>query len=182
MNANKNTVRKSNCQTGFTLVELLIAIAVLGILMSIALPNLSQMLRRIQVNSLTGELSTSFQQARNEAITKNARVLTCASNSGGTGCASSTDWNTNGWLVCLAIGSATACDASTAEIPNPISRHESVPTSTAVVAGPSTPVAFTSNGGLALGSATITVTITGPDSTSTTVTIQPTGFVRATRL
>lgn len=168
---------------GFTLVEIMIVIAVLSILMTIALPNLSAMLRRIQVNAVSNSLATSLQQGRNEAIKLGARVLVCASNTAGDACVASTDWGTNGWIVCHDTDGDSTCDASTAELPNPLYVQGPVVSGTATVAGPSAPVVFTSTGSCSTPTTSPHLTVTAVDATgTTTVSIQGSGFVKGTRI
>jgi type IV fimbrial biogenesis protein FimT len=80
---------------GFTLVELIVAIAVLGILLSISLPSLDGMLLSGKLRSYANELVASVYLARSEAIKTNSTVRLCASSSG-TGCDG--DW-AQGWVV-----------------------------------------------------------------------------------
>lgn len=71
---------------GFTLVELLVAIAVLGILSSVALPSLRDvMLDSARTSSLNTMLS-ALQLARNEALQQRREVTVCPSASLEGGC------------------------------------------------------------------------------------------------
>ena len=84
---------------GFTLVELLVTLAVMSIVASMALPAFNTMVesnrRAATVNDLLGSLHT----ARAEAITRNRRVTLCRSNAARTACLTGAgDWN-NGLLV-----------------------------------------------------------------------------------
>ena len=168
---------------GFTLIEIMIVLAVMTILMSIAAPSLSDLLRRIKVNSISSSLVTSLQQGRNEAIKLGARVLVCASNAAGTDCSTSTDWGANGWIVCADINGNSSCDASTAALPNPIYVQGPVPAGTATVTGPATPVIFTSSGSCATPTTAPHLTVTAVGATSTTtVSVQGSGYVKGTRI
>ena len=93
-------------QAGFTLIELLVTIAVTSILMSVALPNLRDLVvgsqRDAMVNTLVGDL----HHARSESIKRAGRVTVCARRSGtGATCSEAAvpDWR-NGWLVFLDEG------------------------------------------------------------------------------
>ncbi len=54
---------------GFTLVELVITLALLSIVATIAAPNLMQLVRNNQVQAKADELKTFLQYARGQAVT-----------------------------------------------------------------------------------------------------------------
>ncbi|HSC80899.1 MAG TPA: GspH/FimT family pseudopilin [Chitinolyticbacter sp.] len=89
-------------QTGFTLIEAMIVIALISIIMGIAAPSLRSMMQDSRLASASEEMLTSMMLARTEAIKRNARVMLCNSTdpaAASPSCASSTpDWKT-GWLV-----------------------------------------------------------------------------------
>jgi len=82
-------------QQGFTLMELMVAIAILAILISIAAPSFTHLIARKQVDSFTTQVVGAMQLARSEAITRNTNVSICP-RSGATSCGGS--W-LNGLLV-----------------------------------------------------------------------------------
>jgi type IV fimbrial biogenesis protein FimT len=82
---------------GFTLVELMIALTVLGILAAAALPSMTTFVKGQRVKAAVSDVYASLIFARSEAIKRNQRVVLCAS-SDGTGCANSTNW-AQGWIV-----------------------------------------------------------------------------------
>ncbi len=85
-----------NYTRGFTLVELMVTVAVIGLLALAAVPAMTSMIRNSRLTGQTEELVASLQLARAEAIRRNARVTVCASTNGST-CASSTSWTE--WIV-----------------------------------------------------------------------------------
>lgn len=83
---------------GFTLVELLVVIAVMTILATVAFPQLGRMIANNQTVANYNMLITSVNLARTEAVKRNERVRICA---GSTVACGSSNWE-NGWIVVTA--------------------------------------------------------------------------------
>ncbi len=87
---------------GFTLVEVMITLAVIAIILMLALPSFSAYINHSRARQWSGQLLADFQYARSEAMRLKTNVLVCASNDGTTCIASSSgnlnDWS-NGWIV-----------------------------------------------------------------------------------
>jgi len=83
-------------QAGFTLLELLVIIGILGILAGVSLPSMMQTIGRISANSATRALANTINLARSEAIKRSTVVSFCAT-ANGTDCAAGT-WN-SGWMI-----------------------------------------------------------------------------------
>jgi len=64
-------------QRGFTLMELMLSITVLGILTALAVPSFTTMTNRNRLAAESNELLGAVQYARMEAIRTNARVTFC---------------------------------------------------------------------------------------------------------
>jgi type IV fimbrial biogenesis protein FimT len=92
-------VIKSQYFRGFTLVELMITLAVVAIVVSIAAPSLGQFIRENRAATQANNLLASIQMARSEAINRGMQV-TMRNTSGGSvwedGWTVFTDWNGNG--------------------------------------------------------------------------------------
>jgi type IV fimbrial biogenesis protein FimT len=104
------------------MIELLIVVGIGAILAAIAVPSLRDTLNNTRQSSALGLLINDLNQARGEAIKRNARVVLCVRNTAGTDCETAgagTDWKA-GWLVCIAVAGADTCAAATAAIPNPV--------------------------------------------------------------
>lgn len=83
---------------GFTLVELVITLAVVSVLVGIAAPSFRGMLATNRLASQTNELIAGINLARSEAIKRNRSVLFCrAANAAATACATGNSWEH--WIV-----------------------------------------------------------------------------------
>lgn len=85
---------------GFTLVELMIAIALLSILAAIALPAFDSFTLNNRLRAYANDFAAAARLARSEALKRNAPVRLCMSADGAT-CTSSGSWE-QGWLVVTA--------------------------------------------------------------------------------
>lgn len=93
-------------QQAFTLVELMVTIAILAIITTMAAPNLTQVLRNTKISSSSGDILNFLQQARTEAVRLGKTVTICAS-ADGTSCVSNNKSNWSVGIISKAEGSAT---------------------------------------------------------------------------
>lgn len=82
---------------GFSLAEMMIVIAVIGVLAAIAFPSFTAVVNGGRLSGMTNELVASIQIARSEAIRRNVRAVVCPS-ANGTSCSGGSDWSA-GWMV-----------------------------------------------------------------------------------
>lgn len=83
--------------TGFTVVELMVALAALAIVILIAVPGSSAMIEKYQLRSTSNNLHQGLSLARTESHARSMVVRLCPSSNGHT-CRSDGNWN-HGWLV-----------------------------------------------------------------------------------
>lgn len=82
---------------GYTLVEMLVALTVGGVLMAITVPSMTGLLNTQKSTSTVNALFTSLNLARSEAIKRNARAVMCKT-ADGVACTTQGGWE-QGWLV-----------------------------------------------------------------------------------
>ena len=81
---------------GFTLIELMVTVAILAVLLSIAVPSFRESIMNARMTGLANDIMADLNVARAEAVRRNARAYLCTS-SNGTTCTGSA-WNL-GWIV-----------------------------------------------------------------------------------
>ena len=83
-------------ENGFTLIELMIAVGLTGLLLSMAVPALDLFVSNARQTGAINDFVSTIHQARSTAVTTNARVTICPS-SGGTNC-EAVGWD-RGWIA-----------------------------------------------------------------------------------
>jgi type IV fimbrial biogenesis protein FimT len=78
-------------QRGFNLLELMVAITVLGVLLGIGVPSFTQMMRTNRLAEQSNSLVAALSYARSEAVKRGFRVSACPG--AGNACSGGTDWN-----------------------------------------------------------------------------------------
>ncbi|MGB3110423.1 MAG: GspH/FimT family pseudopilin [Psychrobacter alimentarius] len=76
MNASANNLpmKQQMTSSGFTLIELMVTIAVLAIIVSIAAPNISTQLANQRVKSTAATLASALKEAKNESMIRRQSV------------------------------------------------------------------------------------------------------------
>lgn len=86
-----------NKQTGYTLIELLVALAILGIIFAIAIPSYGSAMARAHMGAAESAIFTSINNAANFSFIGGTRAVLCPS-ADGLSCQNSFDWS-DGWLA-----------------------------------------------------------------------------------
>lgn len=93
----RSTSRIQARHLGFTLVELMITVALIAILAALAAPSFNDAILSNKLTGYSNSFVSSAQLARSEAIKRNTRVKLCISADGAV-CAASGGWQ-QGWIV-----------------------------------------------------------------------------------
>ena len=93
---------------GFTLIELMITIAVLAVLLVAVAPAMTDMILNNRMSAFSSDLMADLAAARSEALKRSQRVVICK-NSGTNASCGTGNWE-NGWLLYLDANSNTTLD------------------------------------------------------------------------
>lgn len=169
-------------QGGFTLIELMVTIAVLAIVVTIAAPSFTTMINNNRSVALGEELAIALNYARSEAVKRGSRVSICAS-SDGASCTAANTW-TQGWIVFT--DSATSDSAASPTVGTVLRRWEA-PNAGAVITVTQTAatnfIRYTRLGTLGRSSQiTVTSSVSGCGSDAArTITVGPAGLINVAR-
>ena len=164
---------RSGPAAGFTLIELMVTMAVVGILAVVAVPAMTAMINGNRLAGTSGEMAASLQLARSEAMRRNSRVTICASADGAT-CTNSSDWSS--WIV---MGRDNAADGGAGADEVIVARNAE---GTVQVSGPPGGIVFRPSG---LINAEATVSLCAPtealDENQRDITVMISGNITTTR-
>lgn len=150
---------------GFSLVELMVTVAVLAILSAVAVPSMTGLINANRLSSASSELVAAVQFARSEAVRRNVRVKLCGTADGAT-CSKAAAWS--GWLVVDESGAKP-------EVLRALVAPESLQ-----ISGPANGVVFRPSGLLsAASSLTVCMPTTNPSSNQRVITINVSGSARS---
>lgn len=93
---NRNQLEMVGRPLGFSLLELMITVAVLAILVTLATPAFTSIINSNRLTAGSNALLATMQYARSEAVRRNARVSVCPTGDGST-CEASGNWQN--WIT-----------------------------------------------------------------------------------
>ncbi|WP_215395794.1 GspH/FimT family pseudopilin [Rheinheimera oceanensis] len=93
-----NTIWPLKLQYGFTLVELMVTVAVLAIVMAVAVPSFTNLINSNRLTAQANEMLAALILARTEAIKRNESIVFCHSTDGER-CSVPPAAGWQGWLV-----------------------------------------------------------------------------------
>ena len=99
--------------TGFTLIELMVALTVFAITVTVAIPNLREFIQNNRLISQTNDVISTLQLARSEAVKRKQTISICGSSDGAT--CNTTSWE-QGWIVFVDVDGDRVIDAGVDEL------------------------------------------------------------------
>lgn len=102
------------CNTGFTLMELMVTISIAAILLSVAIPSFTPTIASNRLTTYANELVTALNLARSEAVKRGLRITLCKSTNGSS-CTGTDNWS-QGWIIFTDQNNNAAYDSSTETI------------------------------------------------------------------
>mgnify|MGYP003418665585 FL=1 len=101
---------KSIAVKGFTLIELVVTMAVLAILVALAAPSFESVFNNNRLTGNANQLLTGLQSARMEAVRRNARVVVCSNATPDVANDCNGAWQ--GWMTYVDDGAGNPLNAS----------------------------------------------------------------------
>jgi type IV fimbrial biogenesis protein FimT len=97
-------------RAGFSMMEMLVTLLILGLVAAIGLPSLDEFIDDNRLNAAIGDLQSSMQAGRAEAVGRNAYVTLCKKNADSTDCVTSGGWQ-QGWIIFVDVDGDGTVDA-----------------------------------------------------------------------
>lgn len=132
---------------GFSLLELMITIAVMAILLAIAVPSFRDVIHRNQVSSASNAMLASVNYARSEAVTRGQLVSICPGDKTA-GCTSGGKVFDQGWIVYTYPAGAASANQAYAAATSILLRSMGAQTNASIQAQGGTIITFGQQGQL----------------------------------
>lgn len=172
--------------SGFTLIELMVAIAVAAIILTVGIPSFISTINGARITSATNDFLVELAYARTEAIRRGQRITMCASanaNAANPAC-NGGPWTT-GWLMFEDLNRNAALDAGETIL----RRHEALPNNLTIIGNGNVTsfVSYTQSGNASLagvnagaqgGTIRVCMTHTLPANNARDINLDPSGSGR----
>ena len=139
---------------GFTMIELIITMTIVGIMVALAAPGMQSFVSNNRLTTQVNELLTDISHARSEAIIRSTTAGVCVTDVGGDTCVSSGNW-ANGRLVYYVCPSTDTTCTTGSNVAVKI--HEAM-TNDNTLDSPSDAIIFNKTGLLSSGAGQFTLT------------------------
>jgi type IV fimbrial biogenesis protein FimT len=100
--------------SGYTLLEVMVVVSILGILTALAAPSFTPIIERWRVRQAAEDLQSTLYYARSEAIKRGGNIAIQKTPNNTNGCTTALtdkDWDC-GWFVCEDVNGDGTCDAA----------------------------------------------------------------------
>jgi len=139
---------KRRAMRGFTLIELMIAVAIVGVFLALGLPEMRNLVRNQRLKTTSLDIFASLQLARSEAVKRNtSNVMMAGKTAGASG------WQ-SGWYVCVDSNSDGTCTAADLVLLDQDAVDASI-----TLSGPAAAVTYARDGRLPSGAAAAAFTL-----------------------
>ena len=167
---------------GFTVIELMVTLAIAGILAAMAVPAFQSVFLTMRLSTYANDLVAASMLARSTAISQNAVVSMCPSSDGAT-CGGS-GWE-NGYLIVCQSNDGAVCTNTASATPSTIVLHRQAKTADGWKITPAdglSSIVFQPTGsGSTTASLTICRLLPSPGTNERIVRISPTGRASVTK-
>jgi type IV fimbrial biogenesis protein FimT len=92
--------KKNKFASGFTIIEMLIVMAIASVLLSAAVPSYQNQVKGSRMTAATTDLLSNLMAAKAESVGRNEYITVCMRNADATGCTTTGDWG-QGWISFL---------------------------------------------------------------------------------
>ena len=106
-----------SCKKGVTLIEIMVSLAIVGILASIGMPSFIEMIKKFRINAVRDDLLASIQLAKTDAIRRGLPIILIRTSTCGLTFTDAGDWRC-GWQS--VVDSNNNSEADAAELAAPL--------------------------------------------------------------